>query len=403
MPTNTLGAGIIGAGAIFKDHARTYTQLTPHVRLVGLADVDPVRAKRAAQGFFVPYMTTDFQELLRRDDIDIVSICTPPSLHERMVVEALEAGKYVVCEKPLAHNLASANRILEAALRFPNRLGVVYQKRFTNDWKGARWLAEEGHLGRLQFGRFTRVGQIPVLHRIDGSWWGKWDVAGGGALMTQCIHELDLQLLLFGPARRVYATMATLASAIESEDTLSATVEHDSGAIVSVGCAAGRYTGTRIQWDVMGPDAAVHYPWAISTTDKRRRSYLHREAARRFPGSQRRSGLPGIPGKLMRLAQRKLGKGQAAMPSGHTPYMAAVLDAIATGSPLPVPPDEARQSLELCTAIYTAAITGQPVELPLAEHTPFYHGITTDDYDGGETHAPVPAESPTRVPVEAQP
>jgi predicted dehydrogenase len=394
MAQQTLGAGIIGAGVIFSDHARAYTQLAPRVRLIGLADVDDVRARRSAQNFFVPVVTADYHELLSRDDVQIVSICTPPSLHEQMVIDALEAGKYVLCEKPLAHNLASADRIVEAAAKFPNRLSVVYQKRFTPDVQRTAWLAHAGHLGRLQFGRFTRVSQIPPQHRTGKSWWGSWDVAGGGALMTQCIHELDAQLLFFGPAKRVHATMATLASPIESEDTISATVEHQSGAIVSISGAAGHSVTSRIQWDIMGPDAAVHYPWAINCTDRHKRAELQREATTRFSSGQKKPILPGKLDKIVRLAKRKLGFGQRNVPTEHTPYVKAVLDAIDAGTPLPSPPEEARQSLELCVAIYTSAITGQPVDLPLGENARFYDGITSDDYHGEVRRPAEPAEVP---------
>ncbi len=382
MAQQTLGAGIVGAGVIFSDHARAYTQLAPRVRLIGLADIDAVRARRSAQGFFVPVVTADYHELLRRDDIQIVSICTPPSLHEQMVIDALEAGKYVLCEKPLAHTLASADRIIEAAGRHPNRLSVVYQKRFTPEVQRTAWLAHEGHLGRLQFGRFTRVSQIPPQHRTGKSWWGKWDVAGGGALMTQCIHELDAQLLIFGPAKRVSAAMATLASPIESEDTISATVEHQSGAIVSISGAAGHYVTPRIQWDVLGPDAAVHYPWMINCSDRHKRSELQREAAKRFSTGKKKSILPGKLDKILRFAKRKLGFSVRNVPSEHTPYVKAVLDAIDAGGQLPTPPEDARQSLELCIAIYTSAITGRSVDLPLGDDAMFYDGITADDYHG---------------------
>ena len=189
--------------------------------------------RKSTEQFFVPFVTTDYRELLHRDDVDVVSICTPPSLHERMVIDALEAGKYVLCEKPLAHNLAAADRILEAANRFPNRLSVVYQLRFSPEALRTRWLIEQGHFGRLQFASFVRVRAIPHQHRSGlGSWWGKWDVAGGGALITQCIHELDLALYFLGPAKRVTAAMATISSPIESEDTVAATIEHESGAVI---------------------------------------------------------------------------------------------------------------------------------------------------------------------------
>jgi predicted dehydrogenase len=176
--------------------------------------------------------------------------------------------------------------------------------------------------------------------------------------------------------------MATLASPVESEDTISATVEHQSGAIVSIACALGHYVTPRIQWDVMGPDAAVHYPWAINCSDRAKRADLQRDAVKRFSTGQKKSILPGKLDKILRFAKRKLGFSNRNVPSEHTPYVKAVLDAVETGGPLPSSGEEARQSLELCVAIYASAITGRPVDLPLGEDAMFYDGITADDYQG---------------------
>lgn len=390
MDQKTLGVGVVGAGVIFQDHARALTQLAPRARLVGLADIDLNRANRAARNFFVPIITDDYHQLLVREDIDIVCVCTPPSLHEQVVVDALEAGKYVLCEKPLAHTLAAADRIIDVSRRHPNRLSVVYQIRYSPEVLRTQWLIEQGELGPLQFGRYTRIGGIPAAHRVAGSWWGRWDTAGGGALMTQSIHELDQALLLFGPARRVTAAMATVNNEIESEDTIAATIEHESGVVVSISCALGHEVGFRVQSEVLGRDMAVHYPWALNTNDRGKRNHLNREAAKRFPGNAPRSFLPGKLGVVWRKVKRRLGFGKRQAPSPHTPCIRALLDAISAGGPLPVPPEDARRSLELCIAIYTAAITGEPVELPLPDNTPFYGGITVDDYQ--RKRAPLAAE-----------
>jgi hypothetical protein len=93
---------------------------------------------------------------------------------------------------------------------------------------------------------------------------------------------------------------------------------------------------------------------------------------------------PGPLDKIWRLAKMKLGIGRANLPTGHTPCVAALLKAIEAGGPLPMSPEEARRSLELCFAIYTAAITGEPVEFPLRDDSPFYAGVSVDDYQPGQ-------------------
>jgi predicted dehydrogenase len=380
--TKTYGAAIIGGGVIFRDHARAYTQLAGRVRMIGLADVDATRARSATDQFFIPFSTSNYQELLARDDADIVNVCTPPNLHEEMVVAALSAGKYVVCEKPLAHTLAACDRIREAAERHPGKLSTVYQLRYAPESKRTIWARDNGVLGEICFGRFSRYGTIDERQKTKG-WWGKWSVAGGGAVMTQCIHELDLMLYFMGPVRRVTASMATLGHEIESEDTFSATIEFDSGALATCYCSLAGNTRFGFQWDVVGRKATAQFPWAFNTRDSGLARQMGVELGRRFPGGPRPSGLPGIAGKVANRVKRKLSRRAAAAgPTQHTEYLRAVLDAMDAGRPLPIGPDDARRSVEVCTAIYESAILQKPVELPLDSSSRFYEGVTTDDYDG---------------------
>lgn len=379
--TNIHGAAIIGAGVIFRDHARAYTQLSDRVRIIGLADVDAQRAVSATEQFFIPLHTTDYRELLDCEDVDVVSICTPPNLHEEMVTAALEAGKYVVCEKPLAHTLAACDRIIEVARRHAGRLSTVYQLRYSPEARRTVWCRDNGVLGDICFGRFSRYGTLDAAQKKKG-WWGKWSVAGGGAVMTNSIHELDLMLYFMGPARRVTATMATLGHAIESEDTFSATIEMANGTVATCYSSLAGNTRFNFEWDVIGRKATTQFPWSLNTRDGQLAREVSAELGRRFPGGTRPGG---IAGKVARRVMRKLSRRAAASgPSQHTPYVRAALDAIDAGEPLPIGPDESRRSIELCMAVYESAILKRPVDLPLAADARFYNGVTTDDYDGYE-------------------
>ncbi len=378
--SRTYGGGIIGGGVIFRHHARALSQVGERARLVGLADVDEYKLRQAGKDFFVPFTTTDYHELLARADVDLVCICTPPFLHEEMVTAALQAGKYVICEKPLAHNLAAADRIIETAKQFPGKLGVVYQQRYTPAARRTEWLRDQGTLGELQFGRFHRYGKLDP-QQVSKGWWGKWDVAGGGAVITQCIHELDLLTHFLGRAKTVSAVMDTRGNDIESEDTFVATITTESGAILT-GCStlAGNIR-PGVRWDVVGHQASTHYPWAVDCWDRGLRNQAARDAAAKFRDG-RKPMLPGIAGKVVKRLKTKLGIGVRATPLEHTPYLRAVLDAMDTGQPIPLAPEEARASLELCTAIYESALRGTPVQLPLDSSCPYYNGVTAKDYDG---------------------
>ncbi|MFQ5682648.1 MAG: Gfo/Idh/MocA family protein [Candidatus Binatia bacterium] len=360
--SKNFGVGIIGAGIIFEQHVRAYAQLSSQARLLGVAEVDETRLRKSVAQHDIPFATPDYRKLLERDDIDIVTVCTPPCFHERIVIDALEAGKYVLCEKPLAHTLQAADRILDVARRFSGRLSTVYQFRYLPDVQRTVWLRDKQLLGPLLFGRFSRYArfQRPGKTRMD--WWGRWDVAGGGAMMTQLIHELDQMFHIFGPAVEVSAVMDTLKEPIESEDTCAVTVRFESGAMA---CCYGTVSAQRSThgFDVIGKLASVHCPWSLESMDKRWRQKALQDVLAVYPmtaGASWRS---------------------ESEPCAHTPYIADVLDAIETGRPLPIGPDEARASLELCVGIYASALAGRPVSLPIEKTSPYYGGIAKRDYD----------------------
>jgi UDP-N-acetyl-2-amino-2-deoxyglucuronate dehydrogenase len=358
---------------------------------LAIADVDEAQLRAAISRHFIPFGHLDYRALLDRRDIDVVAVCTPPALHERIVVDALEAGKFVMCEKPLAHTLAAADAILAAARRHPARLSTVFQFRYLPEVRRTRWLADHGHLGRPVFGRFSRYARFEMpgkpakpgkaAKRKDrADWWGRWGVAGGGVVMTQSIHDLDLMCHLLGRPIEVSAVMDTLKEPIESEDTCAATVRFENGAMA---CCYGTMTAHRTAsaFDVIGESASAHSPWALECPDRKRREQLLREVLSLYPPPPGSAPTGGIVAALdARL--RQLRRGAPAAISAHTPYVADVLDAIEGGRPLPVGPEEARTSLDLCTAVYASALSHRPIAVPLDSRSPFYAGLSTADYDG---------------------
>src|SRR5262249_1325346 len=154
--------------------------------------------------------------------------------------DALDAGKFVISEKPLAHTLSADDRILAAAKKRPGKLSTVHQYRYLPEVQRTCWLRDQGRLGRLLFVRFSRFARWEKPAKQPGrakpskkrsAWWGEWTTAGGGMAMTQLIHDLDLMLHIFGPVAEVQATMETLREPIESEDTCAATVRFANGAL----------------------------------------------------------------------------------------------------------------------------------------------------------------------------
>ena len=371
---DTVGIGIVGAGRIFEQHAIACNSLAGRARLLAIADIDKAQLQKAAGQYSIPFASADYRSLLDRSDIEVITVCTPPVLHERIVVDALGAGKFVICEKPLAHTLGSADRIIAAAKRHPGKLSIVYQFRYLPEVQRTLWLRDHGHLGKLLFGRFHRFAKFeaPARPAKDGKpakpakkrspWWGQWQTAGGGVVMTQLIHEIDLMQHIFGRPIEVTATMETLREAIESEDTCAATVRFESGALVS---CQGTMTAQRSShgFDVIGDRASAHSPWTLESLDTSWRDESLRAVLEAHP-----------------LAEAPAAKNAGS--SAHTPYLADVVTAILEGRPLPIGPQEARASLEICTAIYSSALSGRPVTLPIDHTNSCYAGVTTAVYDG---------------------
>lgn len=375
--TPTLGAAIVGAGVIFRAHASAYKMLEPRVRLVGISDLQESRLANAAAQFFAPVCCTDYKELLGRDDIQIVSVCTPPAYHEQVVIDALEAGKFVICEKPLANNLASADRILEVAERHPRKLAVMYQNRYDPQFKKMTWLNNNGHLGTPLFGHCIRFSSLSGTSGAKGGWWGNWSNAGGGVVMTQFIHHLDQVCQLFGTPKRVSANLDCLFRDIESEDTFSATISFgDNTHVNCTATVAAQQYGYRLS--MVGSEATVHIPWNLQTGNKGQAKRLSKMLNKQFP-KPKLLDRNQKPFSLIRKVLQRL-KFLTPLPNLHYHFIEECLDAIQNDREPPCPGIEGRQSLELCLAIYASGIEGRPINLPLGPEFKYYEGITAEDF-----------------------
>ncbi|MBI4707353.1 MAG: Gfo/Idh/MocA family oxidoreductase [Candidatus Omnitrophica bacterium] len=391
------GIGIVGAGDILYYHASSLGALRDKARFIGLADLNKISLGKASNRYFVPYTFTDYQNLLKRDDIDVIIVATPPATHEQIVIDALSAGKHVICEKPMAHTLESADRIIEAGNKYQGKLSFCYQFRFMPEIRRIIWLRDNGFLGNMIFGNFLRI----TLKGSTGNWWGQWNTAGGGVVITQFIHQLDMIIQIFGNPVSVFAEMDTLQQDIESEDTFGATIKFENGAIVGCGATLNAHRVAE-KFDVIGERASVHLPWAVCSNDRRHMRKLikamnQEKSIAEFHKQGSISSIvkkiknefvgDGIPAKVMRTVLPKLGiQIQIGEPPLHKSLIAAFLDAVRNNFEVPVSAEEARKSLELCTAIYTSAITGEIVSLPLAKSTPFYKGINADVYRNRKTN-----------------
>ncbi len=344
---------IAGCGIGRAHIAQGYARHPGKFRVVALCDVDAGRLAAVGDEFGVARRTARFDELLGMDDVDIVDICTPPSLHVAQVERALSAGKEVVCEKPLAGSLAEIDRLIAAEQQAPGRIMPVFQYRFGNGVQKARRIIASGIAGTPYLATVETVWKRTAQYYAT-SWRGRWSTEFGGVLLTHAIHAHDLMTWLLGPPGSVFAHIATRVNPIETEDCAVASLVMQSGALASLAATLGSHreiTRLRLCFEHVTLESA-HSPYA--------------------PGDDPWTIIPASPAVEKAIGD-VLADDRPTAP-GYKGLFAAYHAALATGSSLPVTLADARLATELATALYRSAATGAVVSLPIGSGQPGYHG-----------------------------
>ena len=340
MISQDLGFAIIGTGMVARYHATAIAQ-TPGARLVAVCASSPERVEAASARFGVP-ATNDYTTLLARPDVDVVCICTPSGLHADQAITAARAGKHVLVEKPMALTLADADAMIAACHETGVLLGVALQRRTDSAFRAVHTSIAAGELGRMVLGSVS----VPYLRTQEyydsAAWRGTWDLDGGGALMNQGIHLVDLLVWYMGDVTEVQARATTLAHMVEVEDCLTATLRFSSGALGSIVATTAAAPGFPHRVEVYGDLGGVQ---------------LEGEQVARWPGRDTESQTEN---------REQVAAGSGASPTGisaigHTALVADMVAAITEGRAPLVPGEEGRRSLALVLAVYKAARTGQTI------------------------------------------
>lgn len=220
-----LGVAIIGCGAIFPLHVKAVTAIEG-LELLTVVDIDAEKALQAGK-VYACSATTNYRDLLNDDRIDVVHLCTPHDLHAEMAIELLRAGKHVLTEKPIAIGLPSAEEMLEAAKLSSAQLGVVFQNRYNDSSIYMKRIIDTKALGRLLCMKGIVTWHRSESYYTESSWRGRWSSEGGGLLINQTIHTLDLLQWFGGEIATVKGSVSTdvLAGVIEVEDTAHACID----------------------------------------------------------------------------------------------------------------------------------------------------------------------------------
>ena len=382
-----LGIGLIGAGGILRRHAEAYRSLAKLATLVAVADVDLSRALVAKREHGFKETFGNYRDLLKRQDIQVVDICTPPHLHASMVIDALEAGKHVLCEKPMSRTLEEADREIAAADNYPHlKASCVFQYRSDPTHSRVRAVIERGLLGRILLASVrVRAQRKPAYYALAPGR-ASYGLDGGGVLMNQAIHQLDSLLWFLGSPATASAAMKTFLQPTEAEDTLVGWVRFENGALATIDCTVCAH-GDWFEIELLGEHAQTairgncnqHYcVWQLESKSSAVERALRSSGLREFPDLPRGPNLWTV--RAQKLASRLRGRSWLPPPHwGHTPHVREFLECIRTDSEAPVPPREARRSLELSVGLYAAAVTGEVVNFPLDDSHRFYRGVSGDD------------------------
>lgn len=346
-----LGCAIVGCGMIARFHARALAEV-PGTRLVALVSRREANARNLADSLGLSCdVYSDLDPVLARKDIHLVIVTTPSGAHLEPAVAAAEAGKHVVVEKPLEITLERCDGIIEACARNRVRLCTIFPSRFGDANRALKAAVDAGRFGRLTLGETTCKWWRPQSYYDEGGWKGTRALDGGGALMNQAIHNVDLLGWMMGPATHVSGFTATLAhERIEVEDTAVACLRFASGALGVIQATTSVHPGLPKTVAVHGDRGTV----IIEQDDVLRWDFT--------PETDEDRALRD------RFAQRTGASGGSSNPAaisheGHARQLRDFVQAIETGRAPLVDGREGRRAVEIILAIYQSAATGRPVAL----------------------------------------
>ncbi|MGZ9584886.1 Gfo/Idh/MocA family protein [Paenibacillus marinisediminis] len=248
--------GIIGCGVISTSHAEAIAEC-PYTELTAVSDIDADRAAQFANKHIISHQYSDYKEMLRSGEVDAVSICLPSGLHADATIAAAEAGVHVLCEKPLDINAERMSAMIAACRTAGVKLGTVFQRRMMNTAVRVKQAIDSGVLGKLVLcDAYLKYYRSQEYYDSAG-WRGTWAVDGGGALMNQGVHGVDMINWLAGGVSKVFARASALVRHIEVEDTAVALVQYKNGAFGVIEAATTVYPEQSTRFELHGEKGTI--------------------------------------------------------------------------------------------------------------------------------------------------
>ena len=345
---------VIGNGGICPAHIGAYLQFPDRCRIVALVDIIPGKAEKMKERFSLDCETyLDHHDILDLD-IDLVDICTPPFTHAEIAVNALRAGKNVVCEKPMAASLEECDAMLKARNESGKKLTVIAQNRFRKEIRDIKALVDSGIAGKV---RDVRIDSFWFrAHSYYDLWWrGTWEKEGGGCTLNHAVHHIDMLGWIMGLPERVTSVLTNTGHDNAEVEDLSVSVMEYPGALATV-TASVVHHGEDQKLVFQCEKAMLSAPFDCFASVTHPNGFPEK-----VPDASFRAEVEAFLAKLPPVPYEN-----------HSGQLEAMLTALETGSPVPITGEEGRRTIELITAIYKAGSSRMPVTLPLSKEDPFY-------------------------------
>jgi predicted dehydrogenase len=349
--SDKLRVAVAGLG-VGRSHVAAYSALPEHFEVVAVCDIDQDKARAVADLAKVGRVAADLTDLCRMDDVDIIDLATPPWLHFEQTRQVLSAGKHCICEKPLVGSLREVDDLIAAEKESGKRMMPIFQYRFGNGVRKLKLLVEQGIAGRAYLTSIDLAWRRrPDYYAIP--WRTNWRMGLGGTLVNHGIHALDMTMDVLGPVHSVFTRMKTLVNPIAVEDTAGVVLEMADGSLATLAETLGsnvQITRHRFCFSNLVAESNTtpydnsHEPWTFTGDTPELQQRIDAALAAFTPQPER------FIGQFLGFAQ------------------ALRADALP-----PVPLADARRAVELVTAMYRSAHSGQPVTLPLPKDE-WYNG-----------------------------
>jgi len=338
----TIHIGILGGGNISQTHARAASEIEG-VKIVAVGGHNLEKAQALA-AIYGAKAYGEIEAFLQHKPMDLILIGSPSGVHAEQGIAAARHGLHALIEKPIDITTEQADALIAACEKAGVKLGVFYQERVAPDSLKLKALLNEGRLGKIILVSAQVKWYRPPDYYGASRWRGVWALAGGGALMNQGVHTVDLLLWLLGDVTRVWGKAKTMLHDIEVEDTATAVLEFERGTLGTLECATSVYPGYARRIEITGSEGTI-----ILEND-------------RLIAADLRVPIAGLISPPEQNSERSTSPVISDV-SGHRAIIEDFLRAIATGSAPMCDGREARRSVELVQAIYQSSDTGQEINL----------------------------------------